>query len=120
MFIRRTIYDSCDLAGDQAFSAGLLRRLPFGARLQRCIDSATAQIDVVHIVIDFLESTEFSVPSFACFASVSCSYNLSVFHDNGSDVRMEFAVIFSDTLSSFSDCRFAESPIQGGLNEFRS
>jgi hypothetical protein len=53
ILIRHTVNNSCDLAGDQAFSAGLLRRLPFGARFQRRIDSASRYINFV----EFLQST---------------------------------------------------------------
>ena len=72
IFIRETVYDSCDLTVDQAVSARRLRRrFASRARLQRCVDSAAAQIDVIHIVVELSESTILCVPSFACFATVS-------------------------------------------------
>src|SRR5712671_2427337 len=68
-FIRRLVQGVFDVFADRA-------------RLQRCIDSAAAQIDVIHIVVDFSESTIFCMPSFARFATVSRSHNLPVLHDD--------------------------------------
>jgi hypothetical protein len=58
--------------------------------------------------------------AFACFASEPHRQNVAIFHDYRADIRVRFAIILSDALSTFINSDFAEFPIKNCLTQFRS
>jgi hypothetical protein len=108
VFIGHSRYNSCSFSLYKAGCTGGFSRLPLRTRLQRCVHSATAQIHVIYIFIEFFEGTKCSVPAFPCFAPKPCGYNFPILHDDGPNVKVKLSTIFVDTLFCQLHCQFAK------------